>query len=147
VRRTIGNSLVVAAMLLTGCNGNSTANTIPCAPPSGIQTVLVYPAPGSSGLPDNLGQVVLGSTGALPSTYQAYLINNATQNAVAFNLVGTPPNPLPTPDALPTFANPVYQASANPGGAFVSGSAISVYLNNANSGCVPTVSLGTFTVQ
>jgi hypothetical protein len=73
--------------------------------------------------------------------------NNTTGNTLVFNLVGTPPNPLPTPNAIPAFANPVYQSSGNPGATFVSGSTISVYLNDANSGCVPATSLGSFRVQ
>jgi hypothetical protein len=105
------------------------------------------PAPGSTGTPDNLGVVVLGSTAALPSGFQAVLANNTTGNTVTFNLVGTAPNPLPTPNSLPAFANPVYQSSGSPGVTFVAGSTISVYLNNVNSGCVPTTSLGSFRVQ
>ena len=90
---------------------------------------------------------MLGSTAALPSSYQAYVVNDTTQNAVAFNTLGSPPSPLPTPNAVPTFANPVYAASGNPGATFVAGSSITVYLNNVNSGCVPTLSLGSFHVQ
>jgi hypothetical protein len=136
------------ALLLAGCNGGSSSNPSPCAPPNGIQTVLVYPAPGSTGIPDNVGAVVFGSTAALPSGYQAVLANNTTGNSVYFNLVGSPPpSPLPTPNAVSTFANRVYQASGNPGATFFAGSTVSVYLNNANSGCVPATSLGSFRVQ
>jgi hypothetical protein len=83
----------------------------------------------------------------LPSGFQAFVANNTTGNTLVFNLVGTPPNPLPTPNAIPAFANPVYQSSGNPGATFVSGSTISVYLNDANSGCVPATSLGSFRAQ
>ncbi len=135
------------ALLLAGCNSGSSSNPSPCTRPNGISTVLVYPATGSTGIPDNLGVVVLGSTAALPSGFQAVLANNTTGNTVTFNLVGIPPNPLPTPNTLPAFANPVYQSSGNPGVTFVAGSTISVYLNNVNSSCVPTTSLGSFRVQ
>ncbi len=147
MRGAIACALAVSAALLSGCNGNNNSNPSPCAPPNGIQTILVYPAPGATGIPDNFGVVVLGSTAGLPSGFQAYVVNDTTQNAVLFNVVGAPPNPLPTPNAVPSFANPVYQASGNPGTAFVAGSTISVYLNNVNSGCVPSVSLGSFRVQ
>lgn len=139
--------LAAAVLVLAGCNGNASSNPGPCTPPNGIGTVLVYPAPGATGIPDNFGLVVLGSTAALPASYQVYVVNNSTQNAVAFNTLGSPPNPLPTPNAVPTFSGPVYQSSGNPGATFVAGSSITVYLNNVNSGCVPTLSLGTFRVQ
>ena len=147
MRATMIGFFAGTALLLAGCNSGSSSNPSPCTPPNGISTVLVYPAPGSTGTPDNLGVVVLGSTAALPSGFQAVLANNTTGNTVTFNLVGTAPNPLPTPNTLPAFAKPVYQSSGNPGVTFVTGSTISVYLNNVNSGCVPTTSLGSFRVQ
>jgi hypothetical protein len=108
----------------------------------------VYPAPGATAIPDNFGLVVLGSTSALPASYGTYIVNNSTQNSGYFNNVGTAPNPLPTPNALPTFAAPVYQSSGNPSGVtFVAGSSISVYLNNTSSNCVPTLLLGSFNVK
>jgi hypothetical protein len=140
-------SWAVAVLLLAGCNSNSSSNPSPCAPPSGTTTVLVYPAPNSTGIPDNFGVIVVGSTATLPSSYQAYVVNSTTQNAVIFNFLGVPPTPLPTPKAVPGFANPVYQASGNPGVSFVAASTITVYLNNANSGCGPTTALGSFTLQ
>jgi len=136
-----------AALPLAGCNGGGSSNPSPCTPPHGIRTVLVYTAPGSAGIPDNVGAVVFGSTAALPFGFQAVLANNTTGNSVVFNTVGSPPSPLPAPNALPAFANPVYQSSGNPGAVFFAGSTISVYLNNLNSGCVPATSLGTFRVQ
>jgi hypothetical protein len=148
--RSLGIGLCAAALLLAACNGSSSSGggaETQCNPPSGTSTVLVYPAPGSTGIPDNFGLVVLGSSAALPGGYQAYVVNNTTNNAVVFNVVGVAPNPLPTPYATPTFPNPVYQASGNPGTTFVAGSSITVYLNNAASSCYPTLALGSFTVQ
>jgi hypothetical protein len=118
-----------------------------CRPPKGVQTVLVYPAPNATGIPDNFGLVVLGSTAALPAGYQAAVINVTTQNGVYYNVVGVAPSPIPTPNATPPFANPVYQASGNPGVTWVAGSTIAVYLNNTRSGCNPTYQLGSFVVQ
>ena len=139
--------LGAVAIAFAGCSNNNNNNPGQCSLPSGTQTVLVYPAPGATAIPDNFGLVVLGSTSALPSSYGTYVVNNTTQNAGYFNNVGTPPNPLPTPNALPTFAAPVYQSSGNPGVSFVAGSSISVYLNNTSSNCVPTLLLGSFTVK
>jgi hypothetical protein len=138
---------VLAAMVLAGCNGNNSSNPGQCNPPGGISTVLVYPAPNATGIPDNFGVVVFGSTRPLPASFQAYVVNDTTQNSVYYNPLGTPPNPLPTPDALPAFANPAYQSSGNPGTSFVSGSTITVYLNDTSSNCVPTLNLGSFRVQ
>jgi hypothetical protein len=107
----------------------------------------VYPAPGATGIPDNFGLVVLGSSSVLPLSYGTYIVNNTTQNAGYFNNLGTAPNPLPTPNALPTFPAPVYQSSGNPGVSFVAGSSLSVYLNNTSSNCVPTLLLGSFSVK
>jgi hypothetical protein len=137
----------ISSLLITACNGTSVTNPPQCRPPSGTTTTLVYPAPSSTGIPDNFGLVVLGSTSALPSGYGASVVNITTSNGILFNQVGVPPNPIPTPNAIPSFANPVYQASGNPGVTFVAGSTIAVYLNNLNSGCNPTLQLGSFTVQ
>jgi hypothetical protein len=98
-----------SALLLAGCNGGGgSTNPSPCTPPNGIRTVLVYPAPGSTGIPDNLGAVVLGSTAALPSGFQAVLANDTTGNTVVFNVVGTPrrtrcPRPTPSPSGRGIF--------------------------------------------
>lgn len=148
--RAMFGVLVLAAVVLAGCNSNSGSNppTGTCGPPVGTTVALVYPAPNSTGIPDNFGVVVLGSTAALPGGYDVYVVNNTTQNSVYFNTVGVPPSPLPSPYATPAFANPVYQSSGNPGTTFVAGSTITVYLNNANNqNCIPTTSLGSFTVQ
>jgi hypothetical protein len=147
----IMTALVLGALTLTGtgCNGggNGYSNPGQCNPPNGITTTLVYPAPNSTGIPDNFGVVVFGSTAALPASYSAYVVNDTTLNAVYFNTpLGTPPVPLPAPKAVPGFPNPVYQSSGNPGTSFVSGSAITVYLNDTGSNCSPTFNLGTFRV-
>jgi hypothetical protein len=149
MRRLLFGALGAGALLLAACNtgGGSVTNPGPCGPPVGSSVVLVYPAPGATAVPDNFGLVVLGSTTTLPTSYQAYVYNTTTNNGFLFNAVSIPPNPLPTPNATPSFANPIYQASGNPGTTFVAGSTINVYLNNANSTCVPQNSLGSFTVQ
>jgi len=135
------------AIAIAGCSSSNNNNAGQCSLPSGTKTVLVYPAPGATGIPDNFGLVVLGSSSVLPLSYGTYIVNNTTQNAGYFNNLGTAPNPLPTPNALPTFPAPVYQSSGNPGVSFVAGSSLSVYLNNTSSNCVPTLLLGSFSVK
>src|ERR1035441_3025938 len=67
----VGLFVVSSALLLGGCGGGSgLSNSGACALPNGVQTTLVYPAPGATGIPDNFGLVVLGSTAPLPPTYQ-----------------------------------------------------------------------------
>jgi hypothetical protein len=137
----------IAILAATACSNTTVTNPPQCKPPSGVQTVLVYPAPNSTAIPTALPLVVLGSTSALPSGYGALVVNITTQNGYYYNNVGLPPSPIPTPYATPSFANPVYQASGNPGVTWVSGSTLAVYLNNTRSNCNPTYQLGSFVVQ
>jgi hypothetical protein len=133
--------------LAAGCGGSNWHNPPGCSLPSGTTTVLVYPAPGSTGIPDNFGAVVLGSSRALPASFDVLIVSNTTNNGVYYNTLGAGPSPLPSPAATPGFANPVYQTSGNPGVTWFGGSALTVYLNDTGSNCVPTLSLGTFNVQ
>jgi hypothetical protein len=145
-QRSIGLTvLVLSAALASGCNSSSN-NPPQCTPPNGIRTVLVYPAPGATGIPDNVGVVVFGSTSALPSSFDAFIVNNTTGNSGYYNLLGVPPNPLPSPAATPSFASPVYQSSGNPGITWFAGSSLTMYLNDTGSNCVPTLNLGTIRV-
>jgi hypothetical protein len=145
-----GFSAAASALLLAGCGGgNSLTTSGQCAPPSGTQLALVYPAPGATGIPGSFGLVVLGSTAALPSSYQVHVVDNAHQNALLFGNMSAPPNPLPTPNVAPAFSDPVFQASVNPGRTFAAGSTVTVYLNNesGNSYCLATLDLGSFVVR
>jgi len=54
------------------------------------------------------------------------------------------PNPLPTPNTVPPFANPVYQTSTMP--VLPAATTLQVGVNNLTSNCVPTV-VGVFTTQ
>jgi hypothetical protein len=111
--------------------------------------VLVYPASGSVGIPDNFGLVVLGSTSPLPSSYEVHVVNSTDQDALLFGSVAAAPIPLPSPNKPPSFPNPVYQASLNPGQTFVSGTTVSVYLaeTQGNTYCLATLLLGSFAVR
>ncbi len=80
-RARVLSSLAAAALLAAGCGGSNSNPPPTCAPPTGTTTVLVYPAPGSTGIPDSLGAVVFGSNKALPVSYDAYVLNNTTGNA------------------------------------------------------------------
>jgi len=144
-------TFVAGAVVAAGCGNNYNNNNFgaQCDPPNGVQVALVYPAPGSTGIPDDLGGfVVLGSTRALPSNYGVVVQNNATGNAAGFGGVGPAPSPIPSPFATPAFASPVYQASGSLGATFVAGSQLTVYFNDLNNpNCAPTLTLGSFKVQ
>jgi len=142
---------VASALALAACGGGNSSPGIggTCEPPSGTRTALVYPAPGSTGIPDNFGLVVLGSTAPLPSSYQVHVVNSTRQDALLFENMSPAPSPLPSPNAAPPFADPVYQASVNPGQTFATGTAVSVYLNNetGSSYCISMLLLGSFVVR
>ena len=132
---------------LAACNGNTASAPGSCGTPPGVsQSVLVYPAPGATAVPDGLTQVVVGSTSAIPSGWGVLLIAPATGLGVQSAPFGVAPTPLPTPNQTPTFANPVYQ-SATFSALNISGSAITVYFNNLNSNCIPSALIGSFSTQ
>lgn len=136
-----------AACALAACNsGNSNSTPGPCGTPPGVaQTVLVYPAPGATGVPDSIGNIIVGSTSAIPNTWGLTVINALAQggNGAAFI---SAPTPFPTPNQTPGFANPVYQSSSV-AGLVTAGSTIAVFFNNLGSNCLPSTQIGTFTTQ
>ena len=68
--------------------------------------------------------------------------NNTTAQPISpGGFVTAAPSPLPTPNTLPAFANPIYQLSPN--GLFATGTTFQVYL--ANTTCFPGLSIGSFT--
>ncbi len=141
-------TLAICGIALVACNNNSGVSAPgPCGTPPGVsQTVMVYPAPGATGVPDSLTQVIVGSTSAIPSGWGVTLIAPATGQGLQGGAFQTAPAPLPTPNQTPTFANPVYQTSTF-SALDVAGSSIAVYLNNLNSDCVESQQIGSFTTQ
>src|SRR5579883_2981153 len=62
----------VFAAIVAGCNsGNSTVNVAPCGTPAGMQAQLIYPAPGSTAIPDNVSQIVVATGTGLPTDWQS----------------------------------------------------------------------------
>lgn len=147
--------LTAAAALisLAACNINS--NPAPpapgptCSPPAGVQSALVYPAPGATAIPDAFGQVIIGSTAALPSSWDVVLTtarSPASLGGVHGGTFQSATPPFPTPNATPSFSNPVYQSSSFSGGNFP-GEVVQVFLNDTSSNCTPAGPLGSFTTQ
>jgi len=89
-----------------------------------VQVALIYPAPGSTPIPDAFTQVIIAASGALPAA-----------------------SPFPSPAATPPFANPTYYTSTNGGYTFASQTLLTAQINDLNSNCTPGSSLGSFTTQ
>lgn len=146
---SIGLSCLAAAAVLAACNnGNVTGGSaVACGTPSGVTQgpVLVYPAPGATAVPDSFGQIVVASNTTMPSTWDVAIYTAAGSGATGAGFQAASP-PFPTPNASPTFANPVYQSSGFTG-TTIPGSTIAVYLNELASSCTPSVEIGTFTTQ
>jgi hypothetical protein len=126
-----------AAALLSACNGNYYSSPgPPCGAPQGT-VIVAYPAPSSTGIPDNFPGVIFASTHALFSSYQAIVVPNGSSVGTPLFPVAMFTPPLPTPNQTPSFANPIYQMSAANGYILPAASSISVYLNDLNSNCTP----------
>jgi hypothetical protein len=140
-------AVAAAALALTACNGNSTPSAPPgpCPTPTADTTVLVYPAPGATGVPGTFGQVIVASTTALPSKYGVLVtdaVNPAPGGVLGASFTAVSP-PFPTPNATPSFGSPQYQSSAF-NGVFASGQGVTVYINDPSSNCSPVGPIGTF---
>ena len=151
------NRLVLMAVLALACalaacnNGNSTppGPGPTCAPPSGTQYALVYPAPNSTAIPDTFGQIIIGASPALPSNWDVVVttaLSPASVGGVHGGTFQTTAPPFPTPNATPSFANPTYQSSSFSGGNFP-GEVVNVFLNNTSTNCTPLGPIGSFTTQ
>lgn len=164
IRNVTGAGIAaLLAAIVAGCGG-STVNVSACSTPVGMQASLIYPAPGSTAIPDNVSQVIIATNNTLPSDWQvgygwdvllAYAFNGAYGSGHYGNeFVSASPSPLPSPAATPGFAGPYqYWSSTIPyGGAnalpnLPPASAITVELNDLNSNCYPGVVIGSFTTQ
>ncbi|MEO6913407.1 MAG: hypothetical protein ABI182_05245 [Candidatus Baltobacteraceae bacterium] len=137
-------ALGLISLSLAACSGNGNSSTPqqPCGSPAGTTVVLVYPAPGSTGITTNPGQVVIGSTALLPQSWNVVLASN--QPTISGATVVTTNPPFPAPNTTPTFANPQYQSSAIPTGSLQSNVLYTAYINDTSSNCNPSVSIGQF---
>lgn len=157
----------VAAMLaaiVTGCNNGSTANIVACSTPAGMQASLIYPAPGSTAIPDNVSQIIIATNSTLPSDWQVTYGWDAVATYPASSTYGnghpgtefvsTAASPLPSPAATPGFSGTAQYWSSTLvyGGPnalpnLPPATQITVVLNDLNSSCYPGVPLGSFTTQ
>lgn len=150
-------ALSAAAAVLTGCNSSSTPSPAPtlgpaCTLPAGVQTALVYPAPGSTVSASSVSRIIIGSTTALDSSRYQIAITDALFPPPNYLIPGqtlqTATPPFPSPNQTPSFANPQYQSSTlnQP---FAASQVVSVYINDSKSGdnCTPYGPIGSFTTQ
>jgi hypothetical protein len=138
------------AIALAACGSNNPA-PLPtpgptCSPPAGSQNALVYPAPGATAIPDAFGQVIIGSTVALPASWNVVVVTAISPNGVGGGTFQSAAQPFPTPNATPSFANPVYQSSSFSNRTFP-GEVVTVFLNDTSTNCTPLGPLGSFTTQ
>jgi hypothetical protein len=148
VKQFIILALAAVAVSLAACNyGNSTNPPAPgptCVPPSGTTSALVYPAPGSTAIPDSFGQIIIGSTAALPASWNVVVTTAISPSGVPGGNVASVTPPFPTPNATPSFPSPVYQSSSFSGDTFP-GEVVSVFLNDTSTNCTPAGPIGSFT--
>ena len=133
-----------AAACSSSTTGGTPTPAASCLGQVGATSALVFPAQNATGVPDNVGQVIIGTTTTLPSGWNVELFTTAGFLVAIGGGVTPAPNPLPTPNTIPPFANPVYQSSAMP--VLPAATTLQVGVNNLNSSCVPTI-VGVFTTQ
>lgn len=155
-------ALAALAVVAVGCGGGCaycTTTVSKCTVPTGMQYALVYPVPNSTGNPTSLSQVVVATSGTLPTNWQSgngwdVELNYTATGAYPGTALGTEfatisPSAIPTPNASPTISNPSYWQStfsyaANANTPLPPGTTITATLNNLNSTCYPGVTIGTF---
>lgn len=162
---TCAGAAAMLAAIVAGCGGyNNGVNVVACSTPAGMQASLIYPAPGSTAIPDNVAQIIIATNSTLPSDWQvtygwdavaAYSTLTGYGNGHAGNeFVSTAASPLPSPAATPGFSGPAqyWSSSLTYGGAsglpnLPPNTPITVELNDLNSSCFPGVAIGSFTTQ
>lgn len=154
-------ALAAAALIAAGCNNSNCygcATISACSVPAGMKYALVYPAPSSTAVTTNLAQVVVGTSGTLPSDWQSgsgwdvellYTPTGAYPGAILGQTFATTNPPFPAPNATPSFSSPSYWSSsisyaANANTPLPPGTLITATLNDLNSTCFPGVTIGTF---
>jgi hypothetical protein len=144
-------ALILGVSLLAACSGGGNAGppafaAIPCTLPSGTLIALAYPEPSATAVPTSPGQVVVAVSTALPNTWQVVLQYPGDYLAWEGLLNTIAPASIPTPYAVPTFANPTYQSSGLTS-ALPPNTTVNVLLNNQGSSCNQFPQIGSFTTQ
>ena len=149
MKRLVLAALMVAGFGLAGCgyNGGVTIPGTGSCLFSGL-TQLIYPIPGSTGVPDAPQQIVFATSQLFPSGFDVLIssdpnANNAGNGTAAF-FQRIQQAQVPQPSAALTISNPFYESAALstsfPHGTYY------VFLNDSRVSCTPTPA-GSFTTQ
>jgi hypothetical protein len=105
----------------------------PCVLPSGTQATLFYPAPGSTGIPDAIGSVIVTTNPNLPHTWIVVLENLNSGAAVSSSTYAIVDPPFPKPNAPPPFTAS-YQGFLLPN--LAAGTSYRVFLKDKSTSCL-----------
>ena len=148
----------LGTVALAACGGGNGPTYVgptpgPTCGPTGIQSQLIYPAAGSSGVSDSLAEIVVAVSTPLPiNTYDLALIalNNGGGTAFTYNYLSQiNSSQLPSGSGSTTIANPTYE-EVNLVSTLPTATQIQVALNNVYdpNNCTPlNVPGGTFTTK
>jgi|GEM_PF-3123875 len=145
--------ILLASVAFAACSNSNNNGTTPnqptCTLPAGISNpFLVYPESGSSTPGGAVMQIVIATQGGSlvsngSSSWDVLITDSLNPSGLQGGTFLNTVPPFPSPNQLPPYANPFYQASSFSGG-FASGQAVTVYVNNAASLCNP-IKVGSFT--
>ena len=148
----------LGALALAACGGGGGGGSVaptpgPTCGPIGIQSQLIYPAPGATNAPDSPPQIVIAVSSPLPiNTYNLAIFNASTGagTTTANPLAQIQASQLPAGSGSTTISNPTYEAVnlVNPLTTnFASGTTLQTAINDPGSNCTPQNVPGTFTIQ
>lgn len=135
---SISAAAVLSALLLSACSSGGTSSSGGSIPQTCFpgQVQLASPAPGSSGVSTNIGNIVIvanGTNNALYNSWQSWSLSLVDQNGNVYygsNLTQTPNNGYPKP-----YGSDFYYSSSLQGQSLMPGSSYIVELNNTVQQC------------
>jgi hypothetical protein len=138
---------VAAVAVATACSGGG--GSAPSAPACGAASLespgpqLLYPIPGTTGVPSTLGIILYTN----PSSQAGAITLSSGGSVPVANASPTSlPSPLPSPRATPAVAGAQMLAASFSG--LAAGSPVGVYFNVARAGCSPVpFAFGNFQTQ
>ena len=136
---------VSAAAIAAGCGPQPLPPGVTSFCPNSQTIAMVYPAPGATGVPDNLAGIVIAAQGTLDSGSNTVVVPAGNVGSISFSYLSSPPSPLPTPNATPGFTNAQYSFSSATQ-TLAASTTINAYYNDT-SGVCQEVFLGAFNTK